>query len=409
MNVTRESEIRSRATGERMLIAAFAAILMVCLCSAAAFGQCTLTGTLSTWNVAGNSDWNTGANWSPVGVPNSNPDSVCITYGTSTVTLEANASIASLQLAKGNTLGFNGNTQLSVFGTQMINAGQILINGGGGTNTYMFIDNSMTLSGAGTLTLSNTVSGGGATDLYANNGAATLTNQSTIQGEGSIGASGSALTLVNSSGGIIDANSTAGPLSLAPYIPAAGGITNAGLMEATNSGLLQLQNTTVNNAGGNITATGSAAQVQLYSGTDIQGGTLNTTSGGTLGSFQSGVTLDGSTAAGAVTVSAGSTYTGEGNSQTTVLGTINNKGSILLNGGGTNLYATAASTLTNQSTVQGEGTFGNNGSTFNERLRLLWQAAGLRRSGARLDAGLLHSQPDKSGHQAGEQCSGKAR
>ena len=86
---------------------------------------------------------------------------------------------------------------------------------------------------------------------------------------------------------------------------------------------------------------------------DIQGGTLNTTSGGTWGRFQSGVTLDGSTAAGAVTVSTGSTYTEEGNSQTTILGTINNKGSILVNGGGgTNTYLF----LGGNTTLSGAGT-----------------------------------------------------
>ena len=167
-----------------------------------------------------------------------------------------------------------------------------------------------------------------------------MTNQSTIQGEGTIGNAGTTFTLNNTSTGIINANSPGGNsgLTTALFVSPSGGITNAGLMEATSSGVLQLQNTTVNNSGGNITATGSAAQVQLYSGTDIQGGTLNTTGGGTLGSFRSGVTLDGTTN-GALTLSTGSTYTGEGNSQTTVLGTINNKGNFQLNGGGgTNTY-----------------------------------------------------------------------
>jgi hypothetical protein len=351
-------------------------------------------------NGGGTGLWSTSTNWTngePGGSSCAAPCDVLIT-GTgsaASVTEDVNATVNNLTLGSTDILKTNGNIQLAVAGTSISNGGAITISGGGGTNSYLFIDNSMTLSGAGTLTLSNTTSGGGGTNMYANNGAATLTNQSTIQGEGSVGASGSALTLVNSSGAIIDANSTAGPLSTVLYVAPTGGITNAGLLEATNSGVLQLQNTTINNAGGNITAAGSAAQVQLYSGTHIQGGTLNTTSGGTLGSFSSGVTLDGSTAAGAVTVSTGSTYTGEGNSQTTVLGTITNKGNIQLNGGGgtntylfiggnttlsgagtltlsntiansgaTDLYATVASTLTNQSTIQGEGSIGANGSTF---------------------------------------------
>jgi fibronectin-binding autotransporter adhesin len=379
---------RVERTRDGRMLAAFAAVMMVFVCSAAAFGQCTLTGTVSTWN-DGNSNWNNAANWKPSGVPNSPSTSVCITNGTSAVNLDINASVDNLQLARGNTLSFNGNTQFSVFGTQMINAGSVLINGGGGANTYMFIDNSMTVSGAGTLTLSDTTSGGGNAYLYANNGAATLTNQSTIQGEGILG-DNTALTINNQSGGIINANSSGGALATTLVFQTAVPDTNAGLMEATNSGVLLVQSTTINNSGGNITANGSKATVEL-NGADIQGGTLNTLSSGTLGSFGTGVTLDGSTH-GSLTLNSGSTYTAQGNSQTAVLGTITNQGNIQLNGGGgantylfvggnttlqgggtvtmntptsgggnTYIYQTASGlTLTNvNNTFQGEGVFGN--------------------------------------------------
>ena len=341
-------QVGTRTVARRALAATFTALVMVCLCSGAAFAQCTLTGTLSTWN-DGNSNWNTASNWKPAGVPNSSTTSVCITNGTSAVNLDINASVDNLQLAKGNTLSFNGNTQLSAFGTQIINGGQILVNGGNGTNTYMFVDNSMTLSGAGSLTLSDTISGGGNAYLYANNGAATLTNQSTIQGEGLLG-DGTAMTVVNQSGGIINANSSGGALASTLQLDTAAGVTNTGLMEATNSGVLQILNTAVNNASGNITANGSKATVELI-GATIQGGTLNTLSGGTLGSFGT-VVLDGTTN-GTLTLSGGSTYTVEGNTQTDVLGTINNKGNIAVNGGGgTNTYLL----LKGSTTLQGGGT-----------------------------------------------------
>jgi hypothetical protein len=291
------------------VLAGICIVVVLCLYATAAFGSaCTLGSTLKTWNVSGNGNWSNSSDWNPIGAPNSQTTNVCITNGTSTVNLDVNAAIDNLQIGSGNTLNFNGNTQLGVYGTQIINAGQITMNSGGGTNTYMFVDHSMTLSGAGTLTLSTTTSGGGNTFLYANAGAATLTNQSTIQGEGTIGA-GTAMALSNS--GTIDANSLGGALNTVLLIDPAAAVTNTGLLEATNKGVLQLNGVTINNAGGNITANGSTATVELLGNTVVQGGTLNTLSGGTLGSFGT-ATLDGSTQ-GSLTLSSGSTYTGEGN------------------------------------------------------------------------------------------------
>src|SRR5579863_6488804 len=79
-----------------------------------------------------------------------------------------------------------GNSQTILFGT-LNNKGNVQLNGGGGTNTYLFVNGNTTLQGTAgsTITLSNTASGGGSTNLYANAGAATLTNvNNVIQGEG---------------------------------------------------------------------------------------------------------------------------------------------------------------------------------------------------------------------------------
>ena len=65
------------------------------------------------------------------------------------------------------------------------------------------------------------------------------------------------LTLINQA--TIIANSTGGPLTTALLLDG-GPITNQGLMEATNSGILQLEGVTVNNNGGNITANGAGPQ-----------------------------------------------------------------------------------------------------------------------------------------------------
>src|SRR6516164_6234572 len=331
-----------RRTRCRQIPAAFAAVITALLCSAAAFGQCTLTGTLSTWK-DGNSNWNNSANWSPAVVPNSGSTNVCITNGTSTVTLDTSPSIASLQLASGNTLTFNRGTVLSTSGTQILNAGHIVINGGNGSNTLMQLDNNVTLSGGGTLTLSTVASGGNNAIIQQGVAGITLANQSTIQGEGIIGNGG--LTLSNT--GTIDANSTGGTLINALTLNGGGNVTNTGLLEATNSGMLVIGNT-VNNAGGNVTANGLAAAVAV-AGT-IQGGTLNTLAGGTLET--SGTAgLDGTTH-GALKLSTGSTYTGPLGTVTNVAGTINNQGNIQVNGGsGSNTLLQ----LTGSTTLQGGG------------------------------------------------------
>ena len=49
--------------------------------------------------------------------------------------------------------------ELNVFGTQIINNGQFVLNGGDGANTVLQLENNVTLSGTGALTL--TVAGGG--------------------------------------------------------------------------------------------------------------------------------------------------------------------------------------------------------------------------------------------------------
>ncbi len=279
---------------------------------------CTLSSP-TTWNIAGNDTWSTNGDWNPAAFPNSSSTNTCITNGTSTVTLDTNASVADLQLASGNTLSTNLGTQLSVFGTQILNAGQIMVNGGAATNTFLNIANNVALSGGGTLTLS-TAAGSGAAFIQQSGGNFTLTNvDNTIEGTGLIGNGG--LTVVNESGGTINANLSGGGLTL----NGGGGVTNAGLLEATNSGILQIENT-VNNAGGNITANGGT--VQVINAT-IQGGTLNTLNSGTLetlGGFSA--TLDGSTASGAITISTGSTYLSPLNSTTNLLGTITNNGNI---------------------------------------------------------------------------------
>jgi hypothetical protein len=255
-----------------------------------------------------------------------------------------NASVADLQLATGNTLTFNPGESLSANGPSLINAGQINVNGGGNTDTYLYIPASVTLSGGGTVTLSTTTTGGGGYAwLNLQNTGTVLTNvNNTIQGEGIIYNNPTIIrttiinesggTINNESGGTINANSTGSPLTNTLTLQY-GTVNNTGLMEATNNGTLQLVDTTVNNAGGNITANGSGASVQIYGGADIVGGTLNNNGGAFFGTpARQSALLDGGTAAGAVTING--TYTSDLGSNTYLYGSIVNNGTILVNGGG---------------------------------------------------------------------------
>ena len=153
------------------------------LASTTAFAQCTLTGTVSTWT-DGSSNWLNATNWNN-GVPNSTT-SACITDGTSTVTLDANQTLSTLdlQIGSGNTLTSGTNVELNVYGTQIINNGQFLLNGGSGANAVLQLENNVTLSGTGALTLT-IAGGGGSAYIELGVGGVTLTNQSTIQGSGS--------------------------------------------------------------------------------------------------------------------------------------------------------------------------------------------------------------------------------
>jgi hypothetical protein len=163
-----------------------------------------------------------------------------------------------------------------------------------------------------------------------------------ISGKGTLGSGG--LATVN--GGTIDAST--GTLTL----NGTGGITNSnggsgGLLEATSGGALSLLNT-VNNASGNITASGIGSTVSLDSGAAVTGGTItanggtvsfgNTTvTGSTLTTTGGGVmrTVAGKTPTlNGVTISTGSTYTQTDGTTTDLTGTITNNGTIALNGGG---------------------------------------------------------------------------
>ncbi|MCU1302918.1 MAG: tandem-95 repeat protein [Candidatus Sulfotelmatobacter sp.] len=346
--------------------------------------------TSDSWTGGGDgTSWNNAANWS-AGVPNSS--TVDVTIGTTTAAVSdnlVNAQIANLTLSHaGDSLTINNGIALDVFGPSISNAGTITV-GSAGFGTDLVLEGNVTLSGAGTLTLTNNTSN----FIFGAASADTLTNQSTIQGAGHIG--NGSMGLVNS--GTINANQ-----SNTLFVQAngtGGGATNTGTMEATAGGTLQLLNATFANAGGTISANGSTLQVngstvnggavtligastlQLNTGTIHGGSTLTNSATGTIEAASGGSTLGGSinnSAGGLLKIDNGALLNLEtgtyslGTVQLNSAGfgtTLELQGNVTLNGGttvtmsnNTNNFifgSTSANTLTNQGTIQGAGHIGN--------------------------------------------------
>ncbi len=271
------------------------------------------------------------------------------------------------------------NNSTTVLVGMINNTGAIQINATT-NNTFLTISGNVSLAGAGLVTLSST--NVGAPIINETGSGAILTNvNNTIQGFGQIGNNG--LALVNQASGIVDAN-----ISGAALLLNSNGVTNQGMLEATNAGVLQTS-TTVNNMNAAITANGKNSTVQFLSGTTVQAGTLATLNTGVLGvAAGNTITLDG-TAHGPLTNSG--IYTAANNSSTILLGTMNNTGGIQINATTNNTFLTISgavslmgggmvtlstsnvgapiinetgsnAVLTNvDNTIQGIGQIGNNG------------------------------------------------
>jgi hypothetical protein len=263
-------------------------------------------------------------------------------------------------------------------GSSIINAGTISMNSSGAPTDLIIAAPNVTLSGSGTLTMSNN-SGNSIGGSSSN----TFTNQSTIQGAGTIGAGG--LVLINS--GTIDANQ-----SNSLILEMANGATNTGTLEATGGGTLLLFDGTLANTGGIILA-GAGSTVQFNAGVTVNGGTITQT-GGTV-EFRSGngtnttinaeilnfansgqVEIDngafvvfgpGSSISNAGTI----TMNSIGSNTDLIIGTTN----VTLSGAGTLTMSNnpgnviegsaASNTFTNQSTIEGSGNIGDGHMALN--------------------------------------------
>ena len=321
-------------------------------------------------------NWSVGTNWS-MGVPTSG-NNVLITNSGSVVTENINGSINNLTLNLGNSLSLNNGINLSIGGNAISNAGQINLNSTGNGTGITITTGTVTLSGGGTITMGD--SSNPNNYIYGQGSVETLVNtDNTIQGSGTIGDSD--LTISNA--GTIDANNADHGLTIQVNSSANPGVTNTGTLEATNGGMLTLNGSTYNNMNGTIEATGGGI-VQLSNHVTIEGGKLTTDSGmNSMIEIVSGnqATLDGSTQ-GTLTNSGAFVVA---NGTANVKGTINNTGSIMLEGDGSSAnlqlsgntmltgagtvtladsgnpqnYISGGYTLTNQETIQGSGQIGN--------------------------------------------------
>ncbi|HXN20291.1 MAG TPA: hypothetical protein VN875_18280 [Candidatus Binatus sp.] len=256
-------------------------------------------------------------------------------------------------------------------GSSLINAGTISMNSTGTPTDLILASPNVTLSGAGTLTMSNNPGN----SIGGSSSSNTLINESTIQGAGTIGTNG--LVLINA--GTIDANQ-----SNSLFLQMSNGATNTGTLEATGGGTLVLSGGTYTNTGGIILAS-AGSTVQFSNGVTMNGGTITQT-GGTL-EFLNG-TADTINAeilnfanAGQVQIDTGATVilgTGSNISNAGMI-TMNSTGAgtfliigaanVTLSGAGTltmsnNLDnfiegSAASNTFTNQSTIQGSGNIGD--------------------------------------------------
>jgi hypothetical protein len=235
---------------------------------------------------------------------------VFVEYGAATLSGVANA------ITNTGTVEIPQISTLSLLGS-IVNSGAILLQS---QNDGTFLDigptgtaGTVMLTGAGAVTLSNN----GNNFINASFAGDTLVNvNNVISGAGQIG--GGTLTVVNEAAGIIDANQTTG-LTLAT---SGGAVTNAGLIEATGAGGLEIVQTTVNDSsGGTLLAAGGDIYLD---NAEITGGVIDSSGGGDV------VTSIGTLSGASDVLTSLGTVMVQQNGALYVVGTIANAGTIAL-------------------------------------------------------------------------------
>ena len=193
-----------------------------------------------------------------------NGSEVQILGGTSFMGGTLNTSVTGVIRTLGNSATFANLTNAGVFrisnGTDATflgtinNTGNIIVNATGNFTDFI-VNGNLTLQGGGMVTLmgAGQIRGGGTLFIGGPNG-----ETQTIQGETSVSTASlgtDTIGIVNRSGGVIDANVSGLTLDVNPS--SALGLTNAGLMRASNGGILQLNG----NGGGVFNNSGTISAV----------------------------------------------------------------------------------------------------------------------------------------------------
>jgi len=321
-----------------------AVLLASCLFPALARAQSDI------W-LGGAGNWSDPSKWS-AGVPAASSN-VFIDHGkagASPVALDINGLATNLTVDSDDSLSLNNGVSLSIGATgggTITNGGHLNINSTG-TQTSLIVVNAggagVTLTGGGTLNMSNSTN-----NIIGPIGGVLINVNNTIQGAGHVG--NTQMTLNNQ--GTINANFGGPGANRLILDPITGTTTNTGTVEATNGGTLEVQGSIYANTGGKIQAVGVGSTVLLDQSITISGGTVTTSGGGVVsanGNGFSGPALDGRTN---MVTNAGTFQIPDGNAAE-LLGTVNNTGTILLNGATsqTHLHFQAQSaTLTGKGTV----------------------------------------------------------
>jgi major membrane immunogen (membrane-anchored lipoprotein) len=217
------------------------------------------------------------------------------------------------------------------------NSGSILLSATAFDDTTLRLDGDVTLQGAGTVTMSNTlllrnrIFGTASTDRL------THAAGHTIQGSGEIGHNQMKLT----NQGLIVANQSAG-ITIDPT-DGADGVINTGTLRASNGGKLTLHNGNFTNTGATIEAL-DGSEVQL-SGGNIVGGTLSTSGSGVIRNVFGGATLQNLTLSGL--------FAHDNSTTITLQGTFTNNGTYQMN---STPFDDTVLSINGDVTLQGSGT-----------------------------------------------------
>jgi fibronectin-binding autotransporter adhesin len=300
---------------------------------------------VDTWTCSsGDGKWSNPNNWDS-GLPTDTSD-VTITNACPSL-MDESFGINNLIINMGSRVEMPDGVTLNIDGDSITDNGQLFLNNSGGSVTELFIVGaSVTLSGNGSLTMSNSNNN----SITGNTGNAFINylpstpGSPGIQGAGNIGEG--QLTLQNY--GTINANVNASDKALTIQ-PGSGGMTNAGILETTN-GTLVLKNGTFQNQSGSIETNGGSV---ILDHPIIIGGTLSTNGGVITPGGSSGVASLQN-----LTLAFPCQYQVGPKGVTYLVGTIANDGLISLKGiSGSRAYLATNSTTT----VNGNGTVVFNG------------------------------------------------